>query len=216
MTIFLDDTDYRHFVYMLGEVVEEFELECWNYCLMPNHYHATLKPTLPNLSEAIQRLNGGYAQWWNKRHSRVGHVLQGRFKDQIVDRDDYLVTLTRYVVRNPVRAALVHKPEEWRWSSYAATAGLSSAPAFLATGSTLSLFGTGDPPSLQERFVDYVLSEEEDKSKIDRIRSNEGILGNRSFKLAVRALTTSSDGDSGRLAQFPPIGDVSKRSLVAE
>ena len=96
---------------------------------MPNHYHATLQPSQPNLSEALRRLNSVYARWWNERHQRVGHVFQGRFKDQIVDRDSYLLTLSRYVVMNPVRAGLVERPEDWRWSSYRATAGLESVLA---------------------------------------------------------------------------------------
>src|SRR5262245_19759788 len=102
MAIFLDDGDYRQFVYLLGEVLDEFGIVCWNYCLMPNHYHVTLQPTQTNLSAAIRILNGSYGQWWNRKLSRVGHVFQGRFKDQIVDRETYLMTLSRYVVMNPV------------------------------------------------------------------------------------------------------------------
>ena len=105
MTVFLDDIDYRHFVFLLGDVIEEFGIQCWNYCLMPNHYHLTLQPGRPNLSEAMRRLNGNYALWWNRRHQRVGHVFQGRFKDQIVDRESYLFAVTRYVLMNPVRAS---------------------------------------------------------------------------------------------------------------
>ena len=148
MRIFLDDTDNRRFLYLLGEVLADFSIRCWNYCLMPNHYHLTIQPTRPNLSEAIGRLNGGYGLWWNRRHGQVGHVFQGRFKDQVVDREEYLVTLSRYVVMNPVRAGLVQRPEDWRWSSYRATVGLCSAPAFLDTTATLDLFGEngeGDP-----------------------------------------------------------------------
>jgi len=123
MQIFLDDGDYKHFVYLLGDIIEEFGIECWNYCLMPNHYHATLRPTQPNLSEAMRRLNSIYAQWWNRRHERVGHVFQGRFKDQVVQREGYLTALCRYIALNPVRANLATRPEDWAWSSYAATSG---------------------------------------------------------------------------------------------
>jgi len=63
MRIFLDDTDYRHFRYFFGEVIQRFDIECWNYCIMPNHYHATVQPRQPNLSIAIRHLNGMYAQW---------------------------------------------------------------------------------------------------------------------------------------------------------
>lgn len=187
MSIFLDDTDYRQFVYLLGDVVEEFDVECWNYCLMPNHYHATLQPTRPNLSQAIRRLNSAYAQWWNTRHGRVGHVFQGRFKDQVVDREAYLLALSRYVVMNPVRASLVARPEDWPWSSYRATVGLEPAPAFLATASTLRLFGEGPDPGLQATFARAVTSQADDSSSMDRIRSKERVLGTRAFKAHVAA-----------------------------
>lgn len=181
MPIFLDDADYRQFVHVLGEVVNELAIRCWNYCLMPNHYHATLQPTAPNLSEAIRRVNSAYALWWNKRHERVGHVFQGRFKDQVVDQESYLLTLSRYVVLNPVRAGLVKQPEDWRWSSYRAVAGSCPSPAFLATSATLRLFGEGDDPVLQARFARYVSAPTDDAS-IDRIRSNDRVLGTKEFK----------------------------------
>jgi len=187
MCIFLDDEDYRQFVYVLGDVVERFAIRCWNYCLMPNHYHATLQPTLPNLSEAIRRLNSVYAQWWNTRHERVGHVFQGRFKDQIVDEDAYMLTLSRYVALNPVRAGLARTPEDWPWGSYRATAGLDSAPAFLSTTSTLRLFGDGSDRILQARFTSFVTEPQCDSASFDRIRSNERILGPRAFKEMVGA-----------------------------
>jgi REP element-mobilizing transposase RayT len=182
MRIFLDDADFRQFVYLLGQVVEEFAIDCWNYCLMPNHYHVTLQPTQPNLSQAIRRLNGVYGHWWNRRHQRVGHVFQGRFKAQIVDRDGYLLALSRYVVMNPVRAGLVDAPEEWIWSSYRATAGLDPAPAFLATDSTLRLFGDGPEASLQTWFANAMTTSDEGSVLVDRIRSNERVLGGREFK----------------------------------
>jgi putative transposase len=185
MQIFVDDVDYRGFVFWLGDIVERFEIECWNYCLMPNHYHATLQPTLPNLSEAIRHLNSAYAQWWNRRHGRVGHVFQGRFKDQVVDRDDYLLTLSRYVVMNPVRAGLVQRPEDWPWSSYRATVGLTSAPAFLRVASTLRLLGDDEEAVLRVRFAQFASVSSPDPGLVDRIRSNERILGTRAFKKEV-------------------------------
>ena len=186
MCIFLDDRDYRQLVHLLGETVEEFSIRCWNYCVMPNHYHATLEPTQPNLSDAIRRLNGVYAQWWNRRHSRVGHVFQGRFKAQIVDREEYLLALSRYVVMNPVRAGLVKRPEEWEWSSYCATVGLSHAPAFLAKSDTLDLFGNGHEAFGSERFASFVGVPSDDSTWTDRIRSDDQILGSAAFKQQVR------------------------------
>jgi len=191
MPIFLEETDYRQFVHLLGVVVSSFRLTCWNYCVMPNHYHLTIQPTQPNLSDAIRRLNSEYGQWWNRRHKRVGHVFQGRFKDQIVDRESYLLALSRYVVLNPVRASLVKRPEDWPWSSYRATVGFSSAPAFLSTDLTLGLFGNAGVPLLRARFIAMIGAGVHDATLADRIRSNDRILGDRAFEEAVRSSTDS-------------------------
>ena len=181
MAIFLDDVDYRQFLTIFADITHDTAIDCWNYCLMPNHYHVTLRPTRPNLSAALRRLNGVYGTWWNKRHNRVGHVFQGRFKDQIVDHDTYAMVLSRYVVMNPVRAGLVREPADWPWSSYRATAGRSAVPDFLSTASTLGLFGDADVDALRQRFVKFVSAAPDDDGEIHRIRSNDRILGNRAF-----------------------------------
>jgi len=71
-----------------------------------------------NLSKGMRQLNGVYTQASNRRHGRIGHLFQGRYKAILVDRDAYLLELTRYVVLNPVRAGMVAHPGDWRWSSY--------------------------------------------------------------------------------------------------
>ena len=202
MPIFLDDIDYRHFMHLFGRTMEQFSVECWNYCLMPNHYHATLRPTLPNLSDAVRQLNGEYARWWNKKYDRVGHVFQGRFKAQIVQREGYPLALSRYVALNPVRGRLVARPEEWPWSSYAAIIGLRTAPPFLAIDSTLALFGGCDQTALRARFVEYVVADHEDNGLDYRIRSSEQILGDKPFKEWIRRGPQASADEGG--APSPP------------
>lgn len=190
MQIFLDDADYRQFIFLLGEVVEEFDVECRDYCAIWNHYHLTLCPSKPNFSEAMRRLNSQYAQWWNRRHSRVGHVFQGRFKDQIVQGGDYLLTLSRYIAMNPVRAHLVDRPEDWPWSSYGALIGLSRAPSFLNVEAMLRLFGNGDAATLQARYAEHVTGTG-NPTIMDRIRSNEQVLGDPEFKSHVKTFSAS-------------------------
>lgn len=185
-TIFHVDVDYRYFMFLLARTLEEFAIECWNYCLMPNHYHVMLRPTLPNLSAAMCQLNGGYARWLNTRYERVGHVFQGRFKAQIVQREGYPLALSRYIALNPVRARLVERPEQWTWSSYAAVIGLQQTPPFLLVDSTLGLLGEDDRATLQARFTEFVMTEPEDGMLDHRIRSREDILGDRPFKAWVR------------------------------
>ena len=189
--IFRDDTDRARLIALLDAACERSKWRLHAYCLMPNHYHLTLQPGQPNLSEAMRRLNGNYGLWWNRRHQRVGHVFQGRFRDQIVDRDSYLFAVTRYVLMNPVRARLVKQPGEWLWSSYRATAGLAETPPFLSPSLTLRLFGDDAEAELRVRFRTFVSTVEDDPARVDRIRSGESVLGPRAFKAEVAAFSHS-------------------------
>jgi len=139
--IFLDEEDRQQFLGVLARVVSRFHLLLHAYCLMDNHFHLVVETPEANLSRAMRQLNGVYTQAFNRRHQRVGHVLQGRFKAIIVDRDSYLLELCRYVVLNPVRAKATRKPDSYPWSSYRATAGLASAPSFLTVDWVLAQFG---------------------------------------------------------------------------
>ena len=107
---------------------------------MGNHYHLVIETPEPNLSRGLKRLHGTYTQWFNRRHHRVGHVLQGRFKSILVEKESYLQELCRYVVLNPVRAGLVTTASVWPWSSYRATAGSHPAPDWLDQAAVLALF----------------------------------------------------------------------------
>jgi REP element-mobilizing transposase RayT len=139
--IFVDDTDREQLLSRLALIVGRFELTCTAYCLMPNHYHVLLQATRGDLARAMQQLNGWYTQAFNRRHGTVGHVFQGRYHATPVRNDSHLLELSRYIVLNPVRAGLCAEPSSWRWSSYRATAGLSSAPVFVRTDAMLGLFG---------------------------------------------------------------------------
>lgn len=145
--IFLDDTDREIFLDVLGSVVERFGWRIHVYCLMGNHYHLLAGTPQPNLSRGMRWLNGVYTQRFNRRHERVGHVFQGRFKAILVERDSYLLELARYIVLNPVRAGLASAPEGWRWSSYRATAGEKAAPRWVSVNWILDQFGTSETPA---------------------------------------------------------------------
>src|SRR5262245_25816164 len=129
--IYADDEDRYAFLRLLGAVCERFDWTVYAYCLMTNHYHLLLETRQANLSRGMRQLNGVYTQAFNRRHERVGHVFQGRYKAILVDRDSYLLELARYVVLNPVRAKMVKDPLRWRWSSYRATLGQAEAGAWL-------------------------------------------------------------------------------------
>jgi REP element-mobilizing transposase RayT len=153
--IFIDDSDRALFLDLVASVVERFGWRLHAYCLMGNHYHLLAETPKPNLSHGMRWLNGVYSQRFNRRHERVGHVFQGRFKAILVERDSYLLELARYIVLNPVRAGLVSAPEDWRWSSYLATAGRRDVPRWLSVNWILDQFGTGEPTA-RTRYRQFV------------------------------------------------------------
>lgn len=140
--IYTDDADRQMFLSVLEDVVTRYHWLCHAYCLMDNHYHLLIETPEESLSTGMRQVNGVYTQRFNRRHGREGHVLQGRFKAILVERESYLLELCRYVVLNPVRAGIVRHPERYRWSSYRATAGLEEAPSLLTREWVLAQFST--------------------------------------------------------------------------
>lgn len=140
--IFLNDGDRETFIVTLAWVVGRFGWICHAYCLMDNHFHLLIETPQPNLSSGMRQLNGVYTQRFNRVHKRVGHLFQGRFKAILVERDNYLLELCRYIVLNPVRAHMVATANQYLWSSYRATVGESPVPAGLTIDWVLSQFAT--------------------------------------------------------------------------
>ena len=179
MAIFLDDLDYARFLDIFVDVIAKFEIDSWIGCVMPNHYHLVLRTRQPNLSLAIQHLNGSYAQWWNKRHAHVGHILQGRFKAQIVEASVYLVRLCRYVLLNPVRAGLCSHPRDWRWNSFNALA--QGTPSdWVDVDSLLRCIDAANPEGIRARLIDYV-DPEADPDMAAFIRGDRRVIGTAAF-----------------------------------
>jgi putative transposase len=139
--IFADDVDRRNFLDTLAKEVAQQRWCLYAYCLMGNHYHLLVETPDANLVAGMRRLNGVYTQSFNRRHGLVGHVLQGRYKSVIVDRNAYLLELARYIVLNPVRAGLVDHAQDWSWSSYRVTAGFTLAPHWLSVDAITDQFG---------------------------------------------------------------------------
>jgi REP element-mobilizing transposase RayT len=138
--IFEDDEDREAFLNQLSRVCERFQWRLWAYCLMDNHYHLLVETLQPTLSRGMREVNGVYTQAFNRRHGRVGHVLQGRYKAVLVDKDAYLLELSRYIVLNPVRARMCEHAGDWPWSSYRALMGKAGALPGLAADATLVQF----------------------------------------------------------------------------
>lgn len=123
--IFVDDDDRRHFYRLLHEATAENGIAVHAYVFMGNHIHLLATPPAREaLSRAMRNFGQCYVQAFNKRHGRCGTLWQGRFKSCLVDTERYLMTVYRYIELNPVRAAMVAAPEQYRWSSVHANLGL--------------------------------------------------------------------------------------------
>ena len=122
-TTFKDNKDRNIFLETVQRTNHRYNFICHAYCLMGNHYHLLIETPDGNLSKGMRHLNGVYTQTFNRRHKRVGHVFQGRYKAILIQKESHLLEICRYVVLNPVRANMVKQPKDWKWSSYQATAG---------------------------------------------------------------------------------------------
>jgi putative transposase len=178
-TIFVESADYKEFLERLCATSSRFGVLCRAYCLMPNHFHLLLEPETCPISRMMQQLNSSYSQSFNRRHTRVGHVLQGRFKALLVDRDDYFLQVLRYIMLNPVAADLADDPGAWRWSSYLATAGRTETPTFLALDDVWRVFDD-DVREAQRRFVAFV-----DAGRGQAAPSDALVFGSDAFKADV-------------------------------
>ena len=131
--IFLNDRDKEKFLEYLAKANHRFSMIIHTYCLMSNHFHLLVETAEQNLSMAMQWINVSYATYFNRKRGRHGHLSQGRFKAILIDADQYLKHLSRYIHLNPVRAKMVPMPSKYQWSSYAAFIGKLKAPPFLET-----------------------------------------------------------------------------------
>ncbi len=139
--IYREDLDREQFLALLADAARRFHVVVHAYVLMRNHYHLLLETPEANLSRTLRQLNGHYTQAFNRRHHRVGHLLQGRYTAILVDQEAYLVELSRYIHLNPVRVGEVRAPAAYPWSSAAAYVGRRAAAPFLCLDEVLAAFG---------------------------------------------------------------------------
>ena len=151
---------------------------------MTNHYHLLVETPDANLSKGMRQLNGVYTQRFNRTHDRVGHVFQGRYKAILVQKENYLLELARYLVLNPVRARMVRTPGDWPWSSYRSMTGEEAAPAWLETRSILTAFGQTEAEAVPG-YVHFVAEGEGQPSPWEQ-RKHQVFLGTDSFVASMR------------------------------
>ena len=177
--IYSDDVDRQAFLELIDKVRIRYDWYLHAYCLMSNHYHLLVETGSPTLSRGMKLLNGSYTQTFNRRHRRVGHLFQGRFRGILVQKESYLLELSRYIVLNPVRARMVRQAVDWKWSSYRATAGLAERESWLTTDWILSCFSEKRKQA-QERYRNFVQAGKNQPSPWEKLK-NQIYLGDDDF-----------------------------------
>jgi putative transposase len=191
-TIFEDDRDRELFLDLLGGAARRYDFHVYGACLMGNHYHVVGETPRGNLSDAMRFLNGVYAQASNRRHGRSGHLLEGRFRSLVIQRESYLKRVVRYVVLNPVRAHLVSAAAAWPWSTYCATAGLQPAPEWLSLEWLEWAFGATTRAEACDRYQRYVNEPMARKSPID---TKAVAVGGRRFREQMAQAVAARESD---------------------
>jgi hypothetical protein len=173
---------------------------------MTNHYHLLLETPEGNLPEIMRHINGAYTNYYNTKRKRSGHLFQGRYKAILIEADEYLMELTRYIHLNPVRCGMVTKPEEHPWSSYQDYTGDRPKPGWLCTDTVLAHFGAGRK---YRQFVEHMLGTEYESPMGNVIAST--LLGSEPFIQEI--ISTHLDGKQVA-RDVPAIRELSKTRKI--
>jgi len=178
-TIFYDDHDREKYLELIEKYKERHGFKLYAYTLMTNHVHLLIETPKSPISKIMQAINFTYTNYFNRRHNKVGHLFQGRYKAYLCDKDNYLLSLIRYIHLNPIRARLAESPFKYKWSSHRDY--LKGSKSIVETDKVLRLFS--EKPSqarqLYKRFVDMAIGIKGDGS-IYNVH-NQQILGDDTF-----------------------------------
>ena len=196
--IFLDDADRERFLRVLGESVEHFEVRLYLFCLMTNHVHLVVETPRANLGRLMHQLQTAYTVHFNRRHHRRGHLVQGRYGASLVERDAYLLRLSRYVHLNPVfmkapRSRPIREQiallRQYRWSSYRSYIGKDRRLSFVDYGPILATIhpGGSGQGGAYRRFVEAGISRI-DAPFIEETEASRLSIGSEDFRARVRTM----------------------------
>ncbi len=169
--IFNTPEDYLVFIELLREASFQWKVKIAAYCLMSNHYHLLLQTPGANLSRCMRHINGLYTQYYNRTYRSDGPLFRGRYKSIIVDQDSYLLELIRYIHRNPLRAGLVKRLEDYRWTSHKAYITESNQWNWLHKDFVLSMLEEHTNKQKQA-YLEYIKQTESETLKTIYERSN--------------------------------------------
>jgi REP element-mobilizing transposase RayT len=190
--IFRCDDDRKMFLDLIGDFSERFEIDVFAYVLMDNHFHLLLRTREANLPKAMQWLGTTYTRKFNNRHDRSGHLFQGRYKSILVENDQYMLHLSCYIHRNPLRAGIISRLADYRWSSYPSYGYARKTPKWLDTSLILNLMtNSRTDPHLEYR--EKVQQYSDETKNIWEDVENGLIYGSEDFVTDIRSRFLSED-----------------------
>lgn len=190
--IFRCDDDRKMFLDLIGDFSERFEIDVFAYVLMDNHFHLLLRTRQANLPKAMQWLGTTYTRKFNNRHDRSGHLFQGRYKSILVENDQYMLHLSCYIHRNPLRAGIISRLADYRWSSYPSYGYARKTPKWLDTSLILNLMtNSRTDPHLEYR--EKVQQYSDETKNIWEDVENGLIYGSEDFVTDIRSRFLSED-----------------------
>ncbi len=204
--VFTDDVDRTRFCLLLQEGIERFGCHVYAFSLLDTQAHLALQVNEQPLAKIMQSLLFRYTQWYNRRHGLFGHVFYGRYKANVVDPDNYLLQLVRYIHLNPWRAGVVRRPEEHVWSSHRYYMGSAGAP-WLETGTVLRAFGE-DEGTARRAYAGFVASgmPKDAEEEFDWEGSDGRVIGSEAF--AARVESAARGGARRRVSLEEVVGAV--------
>jgi REP element-mobilizing transposase RayT len=182
--IFHTDKDRHLFLSLLEELADRFQIRLNAYVLMDNHYHLLLKTGEANLSRAMQWFGTTYTRRFNIANHMSGHLFQGRFKSILVQNDTYLMRLSCYIHRNPLRAGIINRLADYQWSSYRYYAYKKKAPGWLETDQILDQLTGSDR---QKAYRVKVQKYSDEKASIFEDVKHGLIIGSQEFVADIKA-----------------------------
>ncbi len=159
-SIFNNNTHRQLFLDLLSQITKMFQVEIHGFCLMDNHYHLLIHTPEGNLQRAMRHLNGVYTQRYNRLEDTDGPLFRGRYKAILIEPDDYLLNVSRYIHLNPVAAGVTPLAKEYQWSSYRAYIGVEAASKWLQTKFVLNMIGQSQQRKLYRLFVEEGIDDE--------------------------------------------------------
>lgn len=161
--IFRDETDYEVYLNYLKEAMEYYKNKYYiiAYVLMTNHVHIVIETTDKDVSDFVKRVHSRYAWNFNKKYNYIGHLFQDRYRGELIENDSYMLEVSRYVHLNPVKANMVQKPEEYKWSSYSIYIG-EKEEEFIDSHKILCYFKEENRGKLYKKFVESCMKVKND------------------------------------------------------